>query len=186
MIRAAAVCPLHSSPHRRRRGKSTSASSGGQIIYTQDPCPANTKPGRFRAASFQGPPPHLLPRLPTAPPRATRPRAQAPRRRPNRNRRSASASRIRPRRRRNRTEIRGGQRKAENCRNARERLTQYEIGGRQSRINEKGERYISRRADRAGKARGAATSRSPATEPYSFAAFLAWVRLTPRIDAIGQ
>ncbi len=33
------------------------------------------------------------------------------------------------------------QRKAENCRNARERLTQYEIGGRQSRINAQGERY---------------------------------------------
>jgi hypothetical protein len=33
------------------------------------------------------------------------------------------------------------QRKAESCRNARERLAQYDIGGRIGRINAQGERY---------------------------------------------
>jgi hypothetical protein len=34
-----------------------------------------------------------------------------------------------------------GQAKEQNCRNARERLAQYDIGGRISRINAQGERY---------------------------------------------
>jgi len=33
------------------------------------------------------------------------------------------------------------QRKEDNCRNARERVAQYEIGGRMTRINPQGERY---------------------------------------------
>ncbi len=107
MIRAAlfAVAFLAASGAQGQVHKCVDAA--GKVIYTQDPCPANTKPGSISRSVIQAP--------------AAAPAAAAAK---ESEQKSAEA-----------------QRKAENCRNARERLTQYEIGGRQSRINEKGERY---------------------------------------------
>jgi len=85
--------------------------SSGKTIYSQDPCPANTKSGTM---SRSGP----------SAPAAPSPDSTADKAAKESGQKDAEA-----------------QRKAEACRNARDRLAQYEIGGRLSRINAQGERY---------------------------------------------
>ncbi len=112
--------------------------AAGKIIYTQDPCPANTKSGSISRSVIQAP--AAAPADSTAKgdaaksaaPKTAAEQEQAFRKRQQDQGKAAKESE---------QKSAEAQRKAENCRNARERLTQYEIGGRQSRINAQGERY---------------------------------------------
>ena len=115
----------------------------GKIIYTQDPCPANTKPGSISRGVIQTPaaaPADSAAKgdaakgdaAKSAAPKTAAEQEQAFRKRQQDQAKAAKESE---------QKSAEAQRKAENCRNARERLTQYEIGGRQSRINAQGERY---------------------------------------------
>ena len=110
----------------------------GKIIYTQDPCPANTKPGSISRGVIQAPaaaPADSATKgdaAKSAAPKTAAEQEQAFRKRQQDQAKAAKESE---------QKSAEAQRKAENCRNARERLTQYEIGGRQSRINAQGERY---------------------------------------------
>src|SRR2546428_8916584 len=110
----------------------------GKIIYTQDPCPANTKPGSISRGVTQAPaaaPADSAAKgdaAKSAAPKTAAEQEQAFRKRQQDQAKAAKESE---------QKSAEAQRKAENCRNARERLTQYEIGGRQSRINAQGERY---------------------------------------------
>jgi len=116
--------------------------AAGKIIYTQDPCPANTKSGSISRSVIQGPAaaPAAAPAdsaakgdaAKSAAPKTAAEQEQAFRKRQQDQAKAAKESE---------QKSAEAQRKAENCRNARERLTQYEIGGRQSRINAQGERY---------------------------------------------
>ena len=111
----------------------------GKIIYTQDPCPANTKPGSISRSVIQTPaaaPADSAAKgeaAKSAAPKTAAEQEQAFRKRQQDQAKAAKESE---------QKSAEAQRKEENCRNARERLTQYEIGGRQTRINEKGERYF--------------------------------------------
>ena len=110
----------------------------GKIIYTQDPCPANTKPGSISRSVIQTPaaaPADSAAKgdaAKSAAPKTAAEQEQAFRKRKQDQAKAAKESE---------QKSAETERKAENCRNARERLTQYEIGGRQSRINAQGERY---------------------------------------------
>ena len=112
--------------------------AAGKIIYTQDPCPANTKPGSISRSVIQTPaaaPADSAAKgdaAKSAAPKTAAEQEQAFRKRQQDQAKAAKESE---------QKSAEAQRKAENCRNARERLTQYEIGGRQSRINAQGERY---------------------------------------------
>jgi len=142
MIRAAlfAVAFLAASGTQGQVHKCVDAA--GKVIYTQDPCPANTKPGSISRSVIQAPAaaPAAAPAdsaakgdaAKSAAPKTAAEQEQAFRKRQQDQAKAAKESE---------QKSAEAQRKAENCRNARERLTQYEIGGRQSRINEKGERY---------------------------------------------
>jgi uncharacterized protein DUF4124 len=116
--------------------------AAGKVIYTQDPCPANTKPGSISRSVMQAPAAapapapadsaakgdaakSSAPQTPAEQEQAFRKRQQDQAKAAKESEQKAAEARI----------------KEENCRNARERLAQYEIGGRQTRINEKGERY---------------------------------------------
>ena len=117
--------------------------AAGKVIYTQDPCPANTKPGSISRSVIQGPAaaPAAAPAdsaakgdaAKSAAPKTAAEQEQAFRKRQQDQAKAAKESE---------QKSAEAQRKEENCRNARERLAQYEIGGRQTRINEKGERYF--------------------------------------------
>jgi hypothetical protein len=110
----------------------------GKIIYTQDPCPANTKPGSISRSVIQTP--AAAPADSTAKGDAAKgaaPKTAAEQEQAFRKRKQDQAKAAKE----SEEKSAETQRKAENCRNARERLTQYEIGGRQSRINAQGERY---------------------------------------------
>ena len=113
--------------------------AAGKVIYTQDPCPANTKPGAISRSVIQAPAvapaesPAKGDAAKSAAPKTAAEQEQAFRKRQQDQAKAAKESE---------QKSAEAQRKEENCRNARERLAQYEIGGRQTRINEKGERYF--------------------------------------------
>ena len=112
--------------------------AAGKVIYTQVPCPANTKPGSISRGAIQAPaaaPADSAAKgdaAKSAAPKTAAEQEQAFRKRQQDQAKAAKESE---------QKSAEAQRKEENCRNARERLTQYEIGGRQSRINAQGERY---------------------------------------------
>jgi len=139
MIRAAlfAVASLAVSSAQGQVHKCIDAA--GKVIYTQVPCPANTKPGSISRSVIQAPaaaaPADSAAKgeaAKSAAPKTAAEQEQAFRKRQQDQAKAAKESEQKS------AEAR---RKEENCRNARERLTQYEIGGRQSRINAQGERY---------------------------------------------
>jgi hypothetical protein len=112
--------------------------AAGKVIYTQDPCPANTKSGAMSRSVIQAP--TVAPAdsaakgdaAKSAAPKTAAEQEQAFRKRQQDQAKAGKESE---------QKAAEAQRKEENCRNARERLMQYEIGGRQSRINAQGERY---------------------------------------------
>src|SRR2546425_3606378 len=110
----------------------------GKIIYTQDPCPANAKWGSISRSVIQAPaaaPADSAAKGDAA--KSTAPKTAAEQEQAFRKRQQDQAKAAKE----SEQKSAEAQRKAENCRNARERLTQYEIGGRQSRINAQGECY---------------------------------------------
>jgi len=121
--------------------------SSGKTIYSQDPCPANTKSGTI---SRSGPSAPAAPSpdstadkaaagdaAKTAAPKTAAPKTAAEQEQAFRKRQQAQAKAAKE----SGQKDAEAQRKAEACRNARDRLAQYEIGGRLSRINAQGERY---------------------------------------------
>src|SRR5437773_4430556 len=112
--------------------------AAGKFIYSPDPCPANTKPGAISRSVIRAPaaaPAESAAKgdaAKTAAPKTAAEQEQAFRKRQQDQAKTAKESE---------QKSAEAQRKEENCRNARERLTQYEIGGRQTRINAQGERY---------------------------------------------
>jgi len=116
--------------------------AGGKIVYSQDPCPANMKPGTMSRNA--PPPPAAAPAAASADkaakgqaaksaaPKTAAEQEQAFRKRQQDQAKAAKESG---------EKSAEAQRKQENCRNARERLAQNEIGGRIARINAQGERY---------------------------------------------
>jgi hypothetical protein len=112
--------------------------AAGKIIYTQDPCPANTKPGSISRSVMQAPAPAPADSgakgdaAKSSAPKTAAEQEQAFRKRQQDQAKAAKESE---------QKTAEARLKEENCRNARERLAQYEIGGRQTRIDEKGERY---------------------------------------------
>ena len=112
--------------------------AAGKVIYSQAPCPANTKPGAISRGVIQAPaaaPAESAGKsdaAKSAAPKTAAEQEQAFRKRQQDQAKAAKESE---------QKSAEAQRKEENCRNARERLTQYEIGGRQTRINAQGERY---------------------------------------------
>jgi len=112
--------------------------AAGKVIYTQDPCPANTKPGSISRSVIQSPaaaPADSAAKgeaAKSSAPKTAAEQEQAFRKRQQDQAKAAKESDQKS------AEV---QRKEENCRNARERLAQYDIGGRMTRINPQGERY---------------------------------------------
>ena len=112
--------------------------AAGKVIYTQVPCPANTKPGSISRSVIRAPaaaPADSSAKgdaAKSAAPKTAAEQEQAFRKRQQDQAKAGKESE---------QKAADAQRQEENCRNARERLTQYEIGGRQSRINAQGERY---------------------------------------------
>ena len=112
--------------------------AAGKVIYTQDPCPANTKPGSISRSVIQAPaaaPAGSAAKgeaAKSSAPKTAAEQEQAFRKRQQDQAKAAKESDQKS------AEV---QRKEENCRHARERLAQYDIGGRMTRINPQGERY---------------------------------------------
>jgi hypothetical protein len=112
--------------------------AAGKVIYTQDPCPANTKPGAISRGVIRAPaaaPAESAAKgdaAKNAAPKTAAEQEQAFRKRQQDQAKAAKISEQKSAE----TQI-----KEQNCRSARERLAQYEIGGRQTRINAQGERY---------------------------------------------
>jgi hypothetical protein len=113
--------------------------AAGKVIYTQDPCPANTKPGSISRSVIQAPaaaaPADSAAKgeaAKSSAPKTAAEQEQAFRKRQQDQAKAAKESDQKS------AEV---QRKEENCRYARERLAQYDIGGRMTRINPQGERY---------------------------------------------
>src|SRR5947199_5623136 len=112
--------------------------AAGKVIYTQDPCPANTKPGAISRSVIRAPaaaPAESAAKGDAA--KSSAPKTAAEQEQAFRKRQQDQAKAAKE----SGEKSAEAQRKDENCRNARERLTQYEIGGRQSRINAQGVRY---------------------------------------------
>ena len=116
--------------------------AAGKVIYTQDPCPANTKPGSISRSVIQAPAaaPAAAPADSAAKAEAAKssaPKTAAEQEQAFRKRQQDQAKAAKESDQKS-AEV---QRKEENCRHARERLAQYDIGGRMTRINPQGERY---------------------------------------------
>jgi len=119
--------------------------AAGKVVYSQNPCPANTKSGTVtRRVDRPSAAPAATPAEGSADkaakgdaakktvPNTTPDQEQDFRKRQQDQAKAAKESSAKSAE---------AQRKAENCRIARERLAQYEAGGRMTRINPQGERY---------------------------------------------
>ena len=118
--------------------------AAGKIIYTQDPCPANTKSGTMSrnvlsspAASPAASPADSPADKAAAAAKSTAPKTAAEQEQAFRQRQQEQAKASKQAQQKSAE----AQAKELNCRNARERLAQYDIGGRLSRITAQGERY---------------------------------------------
>ena len=109
----------------------------GRTVYSQNPCPPSMKretmsPGGIPPASAVAPADSASDKASKNGPRTPAEQEQDYRKRQQD---QAKAAKITDQK------TAEAQLKEANCRNARQRLTNYEIGGRISQINEKGERY---------------------------------------------
>lgn len=111
----------------------------GKIIYSQDPCPANTKPAAM--ARDVRPAPQTTAPAPSAEkagaaksdaPKSAAEQEQAFRKRQQDQEKAAKEAQ---------QKAAQSEQKQDNCRNARERLATFEAGGRITRLNAAGERY---------------------------------------------
>src|SRR6266550_5240533 len=114
--------------------------AAGKIIYTQDPCPANTKSGTMSRNVLSAPaaaPADSPADKAAAAAKSTAPKTAAEQEQAFRQRQQEQAKASKQAQQKSAE----AQAKELNCRNARERLAQYDIGGRLSRITAQGERY---------------------------------------------
>ena len=113
----------------------------GKVIYSQHPCPANTKSGTVSRRVDR---PASTP-APAAADKAAKgdatkksgPKTAADQEQDFRKRQQDQAKASQE----SADKAAEAQRKADNCRSARERLANFEIGGRITRVNPQGERY---------------------------------------------
>ncbi|HEY6721832.1 MAG TPA: DUF4124 domain-containing protein [Burkholderiales bacterium] len=122
--------------------------AGGKVTYTQDPCPANTKPesmSRGTAVPAAPAPAAAAPADAAAKGDAAKgdaaknsaPKTAAEQEQAFRKRQQDQAKAAKDADQKSAE----AKRTEENCRNARERLAQYQIGGRIARVDAQGERY---------------------------------------------
>jgi len=119
--------------------------AAGKIIYSQNPCPANTTSGTVtrrvdRPSAAPTATPDAGPADKAAKGDAAKksgPKTAADQEQDFRKRQQDQAKAAKE----SGEKSAEAQRKEQNCRSARERLAQYEIGGRMTRINPQGERY---------------------------------------------
>ncbi|HEY6239869.1 MAG TPA: DUF4124 domain-containing protein [Burkholderiales bacterium] len=119
--------------------------AAGKITYTQDPCPANTKPESMSRRVISAP--AAAPAASEAAPadkagkgdaaKKAGPKTPAEQEQDFRKRQQDQAKAAKE----SEQKLAEAQRKEENCRNARGRLAQYEIGGRITNVDAQGERY---------------------------------------------
>src|SRR5258707_2502582 len=119
--------------------------AAGKTIYTQDPCPANTKSGTMSRSVI--PAPAIAPQAAPADQAAkgakgdaakkSGPKTAAEQEQDFRKRQQDQAKAAKE----SEQKSAEAQRKEENCRNARERLAQYEIGGRITPVHPHAERH---------------------------------------------
>jgi hypothetical protein len=114
--------------------------AGGKIVYSQDPCPASMKSGTMSRNVLSAPaasPADSPADKAAAAAKSTAPKTAAEHEMEFRKRQQEQAKAAKD----SGQKAAEAQRKADACRNARERVAQYDIGGRLSRINAQGERY---------------------------------------------
>ena len=116
--------------------------ASGKTIYSQDPCPANTKSGTVtRRVDRPAPTPAPAASADKAAKgdaaKKTGPKTAADIEQDFRKRQQDQAKEAKE----SADKTAEAQRKQDNCRAARERLANYEIGGRITRVNPQGERY---------------------------------------------
>jgi hypothetical protein len=114
--------------------------AGGKIVYSQDPCPASMKSGTMSRNVLSAPaasPADSPADKAAAAAKSTSPKTAAEHEMEFRKRQQEQAKAAKD----SGQKAAEAQRKADACRNARERVAQYDIGGRLSRINAQGERY---------------------------------------------
>jgi hypothetical protein len=114
--------------------------AGGKIIYSQDPCPANMKSGTMSRNVLSAPaasPADSPADKAAGAAKSSAPKTAAEQEMEFRKRQQDQAKASKQ----SQQKSAEAQAKEQNCRNARERLAQYDIGGRLSRINAQGERY---------------------------------------------
>src|SRR6266545_7061608 len=112
--------------------------AGGKVFYSQDPCPAGMKPGAMSRKPASAPaaaPADGAAKADAA--KSSAPKTPAEQEQAFRKRQQEQAKAAKE----SAEKSAEARRKEENCRNARERFAQYEIGGRIGRINAQGERY---------------------------------------------
>jgi hypothetical protein len=105
--------------------------AGGKTVYSQSPCPSGAKSS---VISSDAPPPAATPASKTGKPAATAADKEMDFRKRQQEREAADkkASDL----------AADEKRKQDDCRRAREAVAQYDIGGRISRVDAKGERYF--------------------------------------------
>jgi hypothetical protein len=121
--------------------------SAGRVVYSQNPCPANTTPGTIsrRLGAAPASSPAAASSDPASAEKAGKEGAAkgaAPKTPADQE--QAFRKRLLDRDKVDKEveqKLAEAKRKEDNCRNARERLAQYEIGGRIARIDAQGERY---------------------------------------------
>ncbi len=111
--------------------------AAGKIVYLQDPCPASMKSGTMSRNVLSAPAaaPADSPADKAAKSAAPKTAAEQEMGFRKRQQEQAKAAKL------SEQKSAETQAKEQNCRSARERLAQYDIGGRISRINAQGERY---------------------------------------------
>ena len=111
--------------------------SNGKVVYSQNPCPPNMKRetmsrGGIPPASTVAPADAAAGKASKSAPKTPAEQEQAFRKRQQEEAKAAKGAE---------QKTAEAQAKEANCREAQKRLAQYEIGGRISQINDKGERY---------------------------------------------
>ena len=107
--------------------------AGGKTFYSQTPCPPNVKSSIIRAATPPASPPPA-----SAAAKATAPKSAAELELEFRKRRTEQADASK----KEQEKATEAQQREENCRASKGSLASIDSGGRQSRVNDKGERYV--------------------------------------------
>ena len=112
--------------------------ASGKTFYSQSPCPPGVKSSTVKAAPPPANPPAPAAAGPAAAAKSTGPKSAAEQEIEFRKRRTEQAEAAK----KDQEKSNEASQREENCRNARGSLASLEAGGRQTRFNDKGERYI--------------------------------------------